>query len=411
MNNTNKRQKVIQLKPKPKCIVKSKNISTIKGTGTVGAGGSSNKIKIKTEPIVPVLVNEEPLQEIQIEELPEIMEELPEPVEGESEPEPEIFKKPSYDQFKLDDGDEIINKVLQHEVDQRGQDVLLGEETDTRGRINKRVAVRAQPRIKGRPQPQAPKVDPTTGMVIKMKSRTHPTLNPRENFQTKKLLQQESQAQIPIFKGISECLPLGEVPDIRTVNLDDIPAFCLHLSDRPDREEFMANNLPKIHNNVKWIEGVKLRPSYKGIARAHKRIIAIAKAKGWPYVITFEDDIKIPSLKSKGAFAQAMKNLPKDWDALLGGVYDCKSYEPMGNGLAKVRGWCSLHCVLWKYTIYDAILNHHEKSHIDRYIGSLHDKHFYMTWPFVAIQYNGFSDNVERDVNYDRFLERYKILS
>lgn len=399
------RNKVIQLKSKPKCVVKSTNIQTIHGTGT-GITKMNPKIGLK---ITPVINNSKSDSESVDTDTVTVLESKPDFDEYISNLniEPTTINH-TYDEFKLLP-DEIIEQVLSFEVNQRTQDALL-DEPETK-HINKKITLKTSTITRSRqPFNKPQKTDPNTGMVIKMNNRTHPTLNKQDNFQTKKLLQQESKAQMPIFKGINENIPIKAVPDIKTLNIDDIPAFCLHLSERTDREKFMADNLPKIHSNVKWIEGVKISPSYKGISRAHKRIIAIAKAKGWPYVITFEDDIKIPSLKAKAAFTEAMKNLPSNWDALLGGVYDCKTHKPIGNGLAEVKGWCSLHFVLWKYTIYDAILNHHEKSHIDRYIGSLQDKHFYMTWPFVAIQYNGFSDNVNKDVNYDWYLKRFKIL-
>lgn len=404
-------QKITVKKP----VVRANNITTLPGTGTKKSNDKGFKkinrldavvrpavVRPPTPPAVPrpppraTVKKKQPLlKKIAIPErvvpTPAITAPAATPAPVESNPAPAaapLVIQPDIEAlspFKLV-LDDTVRQVLEFEIKQRDEDTLMDEEP-----------------VYSRTQTKNYRIDPTTGMVINIKSKSFRKAHVQNAHQT-------SALRMPVFRGIPDAPIITGAPDIKIVNFDDIPAFCLHLSDRTDRESFMLDNLPKFHSNVQWLEGVRMTPGYKGIARAHKRIIAIAKAKGWPYVITFEDDIKIPSAKSKAAFISAMKTLPADWDALLGGVYDCKSHKLISDGLAEVRGWCSLHCVLWRHTIYDDILNHHEKSHIDRYIGGLPNRKFYMTWPFVAVQYNGFSDNVSQNVNYDNYLARYKIL-
>lgn len=381
---------------KPKLITKSKNISVIKN-------GPSRPTTTPNKSTTPLVKQRVPIVKSSI---PVSKKPVSKTTPCAQKPTPLETPREKFTQFALDN-DPVIEKVLELECRQRTRDPLLD---DVESRKTQTPSIKP-----------THKIDRVTGKTINknvnLKSHVYnqhlAQLDARQHLHSQKLKDQEIQARMGIFRGLpdSECIPITNVPDIRTLSIDDIPAFCLHLPDRSDREPFMSENLPKIHSSVQCIPGVKFQPSYKAISRAHKRIIAIAKAKGWPYVITIEDDIRIPSLKAKAAFSQAMKNLPDDWDALLGGVYDCKTYKNVGNGLAEVKGWCSLHLVLWKHTMYDDILNHHEKFHIDRYIGAMNNKKFYLTWPFVAIQYNGFSDNVNMDVNYDNYLNRFKILS
>lgn len=212
---------------------------------------------------------------------------------------------------------------------------------------------------------------------------------------------------LPNFKDVPK-LDWGKV---QTMNIDDIPAYCIHLLDRTDREETMKKELPKIHNNVKIFPGIRLNPGYRGISRSHKSIIIEAKKNGYPYVIIMEDDIKICSDKSKAAFQNAIRTLPDDWDLLLGGVYDGRNVKQIKPGLATVENWCSLHLVLIRSTMYDIILSHGENSHIDRFISGKKQFKHYITYPFVAIQYNGHSDNVNRKVNYDHYLKKFKLLT
>jgi len=381
------------IKPNPKLVVKSKNISVIKN-GPPRPTTTTTKTSTPAPPKqrVPVVKSRVPLASRKVRAQPTR--------DDADEPETREVPHEPMKGFELAD-DPVIQKVLDLEVNQRNRDPLLDE-------TPARTHAASKP---------AQKIDRATGKVVNLKSNVYnknlAQLDTRQHLHSQKLKDQEIQARMGVFRGLpdAECSPITDIPDIKTLSIDDIPAFCLHLPERRDREPFMVENLPKIHSSVQCIPGVKFQPSYKAISRAHKRIIAIAKAKGWPYVITIEDDIRVPSLKAKAAFTQAMHHLPNDWDALLGGVYDCKSYKNIGNDLAEVKGWCSLHLVLWKYTMYDAILNHHEKFHIDRFIGTMDDKKFYLTWPFVAVQYNGFSDNVNMDVNYDNYLNRFKILS
>lgn len=358
-----------------KVVVVSKTRTTTAGARPTNITANTNKIPIvKSHTIKPK------------KRIPNTTQ--PEPTTDNTDTVPATIDLPEFSQFKLDD-DPVYKRVFEYEAQQHSGDVLM-DETPTRPKT--RTGTTAASTGRG-------------GALIKL--RAQPGVG-----ESLKIRAIEQQLKIPIFRGLpdSECLPVSGELNIKNVNFDSIPAFCLHLPERRDRQPFMIENLPKIHSNVKCIPGIKFEPSYKAISRAHKQIIAIAKAKGWPFVITIEDDIKIPSLKAKAAFMSAIQHLPDDWDALLGGVYDCKSYNYIGNDLAEVKGWCSLHLVLWRHTIYDDILNHSEAYHIDRYIGALTNRKFYMTWPFVAVQYNGFSDNVSMDVNYDKWLSRFKIL-
>ena len=96
---------------------------------------------------------------------------------------------------------------------------------------------------------------------------------------------------------------------------------------------------------------------------------------------------------------------------MLGGVYSGKVDKPINPYLAQVKSWCSLHLVIFNSKFYDTILAYTEKNrNIDNYIGRMTHNKCYVTWPFVAIQYPGFSNNANRQVNYHNHLRKYKLL-
>jgi len=199
------------------------------------------------------------------------------------------------------------------------------------------------------------------------------------------------------------------------IKLENIKSYCVHLKKRKDREKNMIKELNSFTDNWEVFDAIAMSPGYKGTSESFKSIIRQAKSNNLEHVLIFEDDVKFTSKNSKIKFQKAIDSLPENWDILLGGVYHLTNKEIKANGhILKVDDFSSLHCTLINKTAYDAILQHNYKGskHLDRYLGKLSKENkinVYLTYPMVAIQYNTFSDNVKRSVNYDKLLEKFEL--
>lgn len=203
------------------------------------------------------------------------------------------------------------------------------------------------------------------------------------------------------------------------MKLNEIKSYCIHLSKRTDREVHMKDELSKFKLDTEIFEGIYSPQGYIGISSSFKNVIRDAIKNDYPYILIFEDDVKFTSEKSNEQFQKCIDSLPDDWDILLGGVYTMSNsdYESdvISECLKPVTDFSSLHCTLIRNTMYNHILNHDPARHlpnIDRYISHIiqkENKKAYVSYPMIAIQYNGYSDNVNGNVNYDRLLASFKL--
>lgn len=200
------------------------------------------------------------------------------------------------------------------------------------------------------------------------------------------------------------------------IKLEDIKSYCIHLKNRKDREPNMIKELNSFTSNYEIFDAIKINPGYKGTSESFKSIIKKAKENNLDQVLIFEDDVKFTSKNSKVKFQSAIDSLPEKWDILLGGVYttNINNSNKIDDHILKIGDFSSLHCTLVNKSAYDIILNHDYKiiKHIDRYLGKLSNEdklNVYLTYPMVAIQYNTFSDNMKRSVNYDRLLKKFEL--
>lgn len=174
----------------------------------------------------------------------------------------------------------------------------------------------------------------------------------------------------------------------------------INLSHREDRIQLVNSQLFKQDLiGCLWPGILDLENSKRGISKAHKQIVSYAKNQNLPSIIIAEDDIKFTDL---GGFDYFIKNEPIDYDLYLGGIY-------FGNIKAdnSVEDFAGLTLYKIKQKFYDTFLSINEEKDIDRELSK--KGKFFVCDPFVAIQHNGFSDNVKKNVNYDSHLISKKL--
>lgn len=196
--------------------------------------------------------------------------------------------------------------------------------------------------------------------------------------------------------------------------------YCIHLKTRKDREENMYKELNYFSpNNYEIVDGRLDRIGKIGVIYSFRKAIkmALQKDPNVEAILIFEDDVQFTSEKSREVWDICVDNLPSDWDILLGGVYWGDLIDIGNDYIKRVENFSSLHCTLIRNTLFDHILNYKiddiRTLHLDRYFGVLaknKEINAYVCSPFIAIQYPGKSNTVNKQVDYSKYLEKFDIL-
>ncbi len=193
--------------------------------------------------------------------------------------------------------------------------------------------------------------------------------------------------------------------------------YCINLNKRPDRWEEVQGEFKKHSIDVERfaaIEGnpnntsTKIAMGHVGCVLSHYNIVKEAKEKDLDQVLIFEDDVVfIKGLQEK--FEEIISQVPDDWDMLyFGGNHNGIPLEMITDNVAKVEKTYTTHAYAIRKPVYDVVLKMFPKlKHEVDVMYSLLQSSFncYVFRPHLAWQRDGYSDILERDVNYD-FLKK-----
>ncbi len=191
------------------------------------------------------------------------------------------------------------------------------------------------------------------------------------------------------------------------MDLESLNKFVINLPSRTDRLEQVKKELAGWNYVV--VPGIKKESVMAGIGQAHLCCIANAKFLGLPYVLIMEDDLVL----RKGIetyLNEALNNLPEDWDLLLGGAYQIKSFKSYNDHWDELGEFCGLHFYIVNEKAYDKILTYDGQQHIDRWMKKCANLNCYVTKKFVATQRPGVSDNVKSYQDYSHLIKKHKLL-
>jgi len=108
-----------------------------------------------------------------------------------------------------------------------------------------------------------------------------------------------------------------------------------------------------------------------------------------------EDDARFCG---EGAYQHFIDTIPKFYDLYLGSIYLGKIGEDN-----TVNSFCGFGCYICHERFYNTFLSVSSEQHIDR---AMEDKGlFYVSNPFICIQYNGYSQTAKSEMNYDYLLQ------
>lgn len=167
------------------------------------------------------------------------------------------------------------------------------------------------------------------------------------------------------------------------------------------------------------VNGVTNSKPMLGIAQAHINCILIAKQNEWPEVLIMEDDVVFQGKEKTAPYLnEALKNVPEDWEVLLGGLYGVGRSDAVGqltkanDYWSRVGEFCGIHFYIVNKTAYNKIIEgYDEKTHFDRWINKGGKKtKCYVTNKFVATQSAGYSDQRNKYVDDSDRIKRYSLL-
>ena len=176
----------------------------------------------------------------------------------------------------------------------------------------------------------------------------------------------------------------------------------INLSHRKDRLLSIATQAKEQGFALKIWEGVyegKMSITRDNINKSFRKIVQFAKDNEEEYVIIAEDDC---IFHSSFSFDYYIEKIPEDFDIYLGMIYSGQENEEhrIMNGYAGN----TLICIHNRF--YDFFLSMPTNVHVDHWLGNFAYKFkYYVCYPYICKQLNGYSDNKKRDFNYDVYLE------
>jgi len=194
------------------------------------------------------------------------------------------------------------------------------------------------------------------------------------------------------------------------MNLQTIQKLVINLPTRTDRLASINAELPKLFFNPSFytIKGItKFSEPRLNVIEAHKKAIRAAEVLDLPEVLVIEDDLKLSDSKGLINFVNdAFNNLPEHAEILLGGIYGGNP-KRFNAYWSEVSFFAGATFVVYKSSVYEKILNYDfGPNHFDRVLSSI--SKCYVISPMIAKQFNGYSDNRQKDVDDEHYLVNYK---
>lgn len=176
---------------------------------------------------------------------------------------------------------------------------------------------------------------------------------------------------------------------------------CIHNEKRTDRLKLLTNEIATHGLQiVLWPAVIDPLIRFRGVAQAHKQIVRWAQKERLSMVCIAEDDFHITG---KGCWDYFLKNIPKDFDLYLSGVFNGFVNE---QNILK-SSFNGLHLYIINGRFYGTFLSLPETMNIDFALTG--KGKFVVCDPFIATQHNGWSDNNQKHLILDHYLAGRKI--
>lgn len=154
-------------------------------------------------------------------------------------------------------------------------------------------------------------------------------------------------------------------------------AFYINLDRRTDRREQFEEECRRMNISVERFPAMERNPGALGCSYSHYNVIKLAKERGYPTVIVFEDDFQF--LVSREEFDSILSSLPEDFDVVMLS-YDLQRSEPYNERFGRVMEVQSASGYIVSSKFYDTLLSTWERS-LEEY-----EKQPHRHWLFINDQ-------------------------
>ena len=182
----------------------------------------------------------------------------------------------------------------------------------------------------------------------------------------------------------------------------------IHDPLRTDRMEILLKELAQQNiTEYRLIPAIKeSKNPVRNISQAHKSCVRLAEELSLESITILEDDVRFVCPSAFHRFMELHRELPEDWDVFLSGAYDAKISSQVGQ-LAKVSRFSGLHCYMISRKYYSTFLKADERVNVDKWMSTpgYGSSNAYLAYPMLALQHDGYSDNVRRITNYNQLVE------
>jgi GR25 family glycosyltransferase involved in LPS biosynthesis len=145
-----------------------------------------------------------------------------------------------------------------------------------------------------------------------------------------------------------------------------------------------------------------------GCALSHRRVVSVAKKNNLESYVVFEDDVELRKGFNQ-LFPIFWQEVPLDWDLVyFGANHNNTNPVRVSDKVLKVNGSYTTHAMAVRNTIYEDLLKIWENpcKQVDVLLSEIHHKYnCYCFYPNLAGQKKGFSDILNKDVDYDFLLK------
>ena len=154
-------------------------------------------------------------------------------------------------------------------------------------------------------------------------------------------------------------------------------SFYINLDKRTDRREQFESECAKMGIEVERFPAVPHSTPPIGCSRSHRDVLRIAKERGYPRVVIFEDDFEF--LVSPEEYRNILANLPEDYDVVMLS-YDLQRSEPYSDRFGRVLEVQSASGYVVSSKFYDTLLSTWDTA-IERF-----EEHPYCHWLYINDQ-------------------------
>lgn len=199
--------------------------------------------------------------------------------------------------------------------------------------------------------------------------------------------------------------------------------FCINLDRRTDKMiQFIdqASKYSLVFERISAVDGLT-EIEYKnplnlphfsagdiGCTLSHLKVVKRANELNLSSYIVLEDDALFRPGFSL-LYQKFLNQVPDDWDLIyFGANHNNTKPKRISENVVKVNGSFTTHAMMVSCTMYDALIEKWSNpiKNVDVLLSELHDKfNCYCFYPNLVGQRQGFSDILNKDVNYDFLLK------